>query len=225
MFSRFDPASLTFNDIAKLNCPSAFSPFSMAVDQHAVAWVLYGDGHIFRVDTGTAQCQATTFQVGQHGLSTFGMGFVFNPTTGIDTLYIAGGTFPTQRSSTLATISFPALTVSTVGTISAGWPELTGTGDGELWGFVPSFASVNGQSLMLKIDPTNATELARYPYTGLTSGSWAVKFWGGSFWIFLGPAIYQVPRTTPDKVITAIANTGRDIVGAGVSTCAPVQSQ
>jgi hypothetical protein len=49
-----------------------------------------------------------------------------------------------------------------------------------------------------------------------------MKFWGGSFWIFLDGALYEVPRATPQTIRTAIADTGRDIVGAGVSTCAPL---
>jgi centrosomal CEP192-like protein len=224
MFSRFDPAALTFTDIGRLACPSSTTPFSMAVDEHAVAWVLYRDGNLFRVDTGTAACQATSFQVGQLGITQFGMGFVFDPTTGIDSLYVAGGTAVGPLASTLATISFPSLTMSPIGTITAGWPELTGTGDGELWGFVPSFASSTGQSRLLQLDPTNGAVLASFPYTNLTSGGWAVKFWGGSFWIFLGSSIYEVSRATPEKIVTAVVNTGRNIVGAGVSTCAPVQS-
>jgi hypothetical protein len=52
--------------------------------------------------------------------------------------------------------------------------------------------------------------------------SWAVKFWGGSFWIFLDSSVYQVPRDTPQTIATVIADTGRNIVGAGVSTCAPI---
>ncbi len=91
LFSRFDPATLTFTDIAQLQCPDASNPNSMAVDQNAVAWVAYTDGQMFTVDTTTGACTPTSFQVGQDGLIVFGMGFVFDPTNGNDTLYIAGG--------------------------------------------------------------------------------------------------------------------------------------
>ena len=79
MFSRFDPATLTFTDITFLACPSHYSPFSMAVDQNAVAWVVYEDGNLFKVDTGTGQCTATSFVAEPYGpfASGFGMGFVF----------------------------------------------------------------------------------------------------------------------------------------------------
>ncbi len=227
MFSRFDPKTLTFTDIGPLNCPNDISgPFAMAVDQNAVAWVVYADGQLFQVDTSTAACQSTTFQVNQDGLLNFGMGFVFQPSTGDDTLYVAGGSnyFTNPTYSTLATVSFPGLAVSPIGRINAGFPDLTGTGDGELWGFMPSFASSSGVAVLDQFDLTTGATLASYSYPALTiNGSWAMKFWGGSFWIFLGPEVLSAPRTAPGTLTTQIANTGRNIVGAGVSTCAPTQ--
>jgi hypothetical protein len=61
--------------------------------------------------------------------------------------------------------------------------------------------------------------------TSSSSGDtdWAVKFWGGSFWIFLNGAVYQVSRDRPADIQTVLSNTGRYVVGAGVSTCAPLQ--
>jgi hypothetical protein len=50
-----------------------------------------------------------------------------------------------------------------------------------------------------------------------------VKFWGGSFWIFLGSSVYEVPRDTPQTIRTVIAGTAPFIVGAGVSSCAPIR--
>ncbi len=223
MFSRFDPKTLTFTDIGPLNCPgTASTPFSMAVDQDAVAWVGFSDGQLFRVDTTTAACTATSFQPDQDGMLEFGMGFVFDPSTGIDTLFVAGGSAESAGPSTLATIAFPSLVLSPVGQLDVGWPELTGTGDGQLWGFVPSFVSATGISEMYRFDPASGAVLTTYPLPSLTTvGDFATKFWGGSFWIFLGPSIFEVDRAT-GAVTTAVQDSGRDIVGAGVSTCAPL---
>jgi hypothetical protein len=225
MFSRFDPATSTFTDIGWLECPGYGSPFSMAVDQNAVAWVAYNDGSLFKVDTTTGQCQATSFQAGQHGLSNFGMGFVFDPTTGIDTLYIAGGpSVPVGSStqSTLATVSFPSLVVKPVGTTD-GMPELTGTGDGTLWGFFPEGTSSTGLASLVRIDPASGATLESHTYKDLKGhDNWAMKFWGGSFWIFLDTSIYKVSRDKPTTIGTVMADSGRSIVGAGVSTCAPL---
>jgi hypothetical protein len=234
-FSRFDPTTLTFTDIAMLNCPSSpnQAPFSMAVDQNAVAWVVYADqrnnrndpASLFKVDTGTGQCQATSFQVDPNGPFAlgFGMGFVFNPATNVDALYIAGGDGVSDSYSELATVSFPSLAVTPIGMITAGNAELTGTGDGSLWGFVPDRYAPDNESELVRLDPASGTTLETYSYSTLSGGSsWAVKFWGGSFWIFLDGALYEVPRATPQIILTRIADTGHKIVGAGVSTCAPL---
>jgi hypothetical protein len=223
MFSRFDPATATFTDIGLLDCPDYSGAFSMAVDQNAVAWVLYEDGNVFKVDTATGKCQSTSFQVGQHGMYQFGMGFVFDPSSGLDTLYIAGGnSLGSTTKSELATVSFPSLVVTPVGTTD-GWPELSGTGDGTLWGFFPGSNSPTGFSTLIRIDPATGATLETYTYkTMATYGNWAMKFWGGSFWIFLGNSIYQVDRTSLATFHTVIANGSHAIVGAGVSTCAPL---
>jgi len=223
LFSRFDPTTATFTNIGRLDCPDYSSAFSMAVDQNAVAWVLYQDGNVFKVDTATGKCQSTSFQVGQHGLNTFGMGFVFDPSTGLDTLYIAGGiSLGSTTQSELATVSFPSLVVNPIGTTN-GWPELSGTGDGTLWGFFPGSNSPTQLSTLVRIDPATGATLETYGYKDMpTSGNWAMKFWGGSFWIFLGNSIYRVDRNSPQTFHTVIANSSYAIVGAGVSTCAPL---
>jgi hypothetical protein len=196
----------------------------MAVDQNAVAWVLYEDGQLFQVDTTTAACQSTSFAVGQQGFLQFGMGFVFNPTTGLDTLYISGGSTQLPTPQPLGTVAFPSLTATTIGTVSIGFPDLTGTGDGELWGFVPPYDSVTNQSVLAQLDPTTGATLASFPLPTLDfTSSWAMKFWGGSFWIFIDNSVYAVDRTTQILSEPLPNDSPRSIVGAGVSTCAPVQ--
>ena len=221
--ARFDPTTLTFTDIASLNC-SRGDPFSMAVDQNAVAWVHYGDGSLFKVDTATGNCQSTTFQPNQHGIKVFGMGFVFDPSTGEDRLFIAGGQDSRASQSELATVSFPDLVVTPIASIDLGSPELSGTGDGQLWGFAPQDASSKGVATLMRINPASGAIIESYDYPSLTTtGAWSVKFWGGDFWIFLGPSVFKVERNNPKIIKTAIAATGRaQIVGAGVSTCAPL---
>ena len=227
-FSRFDPSTLAFTDIGTLLCPGeSQTPNSMAVDQNAVAWVNYQDGKLFKVDTSTGKCEATGFVPNQHNLLEFGMGFVFDPSTGVDTLYVAGTSSTAQTTqSTLATIAVPSLVVTPIGLVTAGNAELTGTGDGQLWGFVPNTASSNRESTLVRIDPATGKTLESYTYPSLVSSggdvTWAVKFWGGSFWIFFNDSIYQVSRDSPDTIHAALSNTGRYIVGAGVSTCAPL---
>lgn len=224
-FSRFDPTTHAFTDLGTLQCGTYASPFSMAVDQKSIAWVLYTDGRLYKVDTTTAKCEATNYQ--DPNFVEFGMGFVFDPATGKDTLYIAGGTYLRSGSCTLATISFPSLNVTTsLGPIKEGQPELTGTGDGSLWGFYPfEEYPTSHDAALVRLDPRNGAALATYHYPTITDvGGWAMKFWGGQFWIFVGHSIYAVDRDKPQTAKTIMTNTGRDIVGAGVSTCAPLKA-
>ena len=85
----------------------------MAVDQQTVGWVEYNDGYIYRLDIKTLSCASTNFQPDPE-LGNFGMSFVFQPTTGIDTLYVAGSPIVGSGPSTLGTIAFPSLTAALV---------------------------------------------------------------------------------------------------------------
>ena len=224
-FCSFDPTALTFSVIGKLSCPSLGSPFSMGVDQNAVAWVLYDTGEIFQVDTSNAACSSTSYAAGQDGLLTFGMSFMTNATTGADTLYVAGASLMGASATTLATIAFPSLALSPVGSVALGWPELTGTGDGQLWGYFPSSLSTTGSSLLAQLDPASGAQLATIPLPQLNSvgdQNFALKFYGGAFWLFLGTSVYEIQRAT-GAFSTPLPNSGHAVVGAGDSTCVPVQ--
>ncbi len=110
-----------------------------------------------------------------------------------------------------------------IGTLTLGWPELTGTGDGQLWGFVPSFGSVSGVATLAQIDPATGKILTAWTYPEINAvGGWAMKFCGGSFWIFLGNSVYAVSRDTAGLTV-ALDGTSPEVVGAGVSTCAPLR--
>jgi len=224
-FASFDPGTLTFTELGTLSCPTRLdgSPFSMAIDQNAVAWVVYTSGELFRVDTSTVACQSTTFAVNQSGLLNFGMSFVFQPATGLDTLYVAGWLSFGGTSDDLATISFPSLVLTPIAPVLLGQGELAGTGDGELWDFVPG-ENLEGGAVLAQLDPDTAEVIATLPLPNINAAfsSYATKFWGGSFWIFVDNLVYQVPRATGVATLV-IGDDGYEIVGAGVSTCAPVQ--
>ena len=171
----------------------------------------------------TGACSATGYQPNQLGFSTYGMGSSFDSRTGLDTLYLA------STSSQLGSLSFPSLTVTSIGFFPLESAELTGTGDGQLWAFVPPRG---GSAVLARLDPSNANVLERYSLPTINSvGGWAIKFFGGAFFIFIGSDIWKVERrgldpTRPEPTIPPVrvlVTPGRDIVGAGVSTCAPTQ--
>lgn len=242
--SQFDPATKTFKDLGALNCPAGtgFAPFSMGVDRNATAYVLYVNADqltgmplgskIFKVDTTVAglPCTATSFTP----LSTmleFGMGFSTDAAGGsTDKLYIAGSNdASTTSNAKLATLDVSSMMVTPVpnGTIQ-GSPELTGNANAELWAFFPDPTNPKIQG----VNKTNGMAISPAPLPQELRGmpaAWAFAFYGGDYWIFLakqsglstGPTIvYQVSPTGMLKGMTP--TTSRRIVGAGVSTCAPV---
>ena len=217
----FDTDLLQFVDIGTLDCPAmnGATPFSMSIARDSSAYVLYNDGELFHVDTTTAACRATPWVPSPQGFTTFGMGFVADsPGSSTETLYVVS-------PSELGIIDLATFTVRAVAPLMSNpSPELTGTADAELWGFFPGFAST-----VTQIDKTTGARGASFDLPALagTPTSWAFAFWGGSFWIFLArqndpsTAVYRLDRASGQES-TVLAATGRHIVGAGVSSCAPL---
>jgi hypothetical protein len=230
----FDPTTSKFTTIGQINCPADFgdSPFSMGVDRSATAWVLFSSGNVFKVSTTDASCTTSTRQVGQDGLTNFGMGFASNSVGSTDdTLYVIGGaaesgsSIDTNATSTFATMTAPGMTATTIATIK-GWPELTGNDNGELWGFFPADT---GTPKVAMIDKTSGAFGTTYMLGQLagTPQAWAFAHYGGDYYVFLmresdnSTGVYKVSGTD-GTMTTLIGDSGKTIVGAGVSTCAPV---
>src|SRR6185436_18407398 len=70
----YDPVGNDFAMVAKLPCPSSGSLYSMAVDAHGRAWVLYVDSHdLFTVDVNApATCDDPGYVPDQLGFGLFG---------------------------------------------------------------------------------------------------------------------------------------------------------
>ncbi len=226
---RFDPQDQAFTEIGQLSCPAELdaTPFSMSVDRDGVAWVLYSSGELFEVSTTDASCEATTFERGQSGYDVFGMGFVLNqPGNPDETLYVAGGSGPgSGLPPRIGYISFPGLTLTDVTEI-AGWPEMSGTAEAELWAFFPD--PVEGSARVSLLVPASGEETEQIPVDSVITGSpnaWAFAHWGGRFYLFYksqsDPSTNVFEVRQDGSVEEIISDTGRYIVGAGVSTCAP----
>ncbi|HSD87086.1 MAG TPA: hypothetical protein VLB44_06210 [Kofleriaceae bacterium] len=233
-FSKFDPSTKTFTDLGTLSCPGTGlldQPFSMGVDRNAIAWVLYSpSGKLYRVDTANnLACTASNWQPATNGLQLFGMGFSSNTAGSTDdTLFVAGGTGDPMSSPTskLATLDTTAFTSGSVGTVT-GWPELTGNGNAELWGWFPDASSPRVEQINKTSGAAVAGKTYNLPSLAGQPMAWAFAFWGGDYWIFLerstdsSTTVYQIDGTA-GTVKGMTAASGREIVGAGVSTCAPV---
>jgi hypothetical protein len=226
MLSRFDPREATFSDIDVLRCPGALGhPQTMSVALDGTGWVFFTDytaGHqqLFQVDLRTAACSATSFdgyQIATDG--EFGSSFSLDAPGGAsETLFLA-----LPADGALATVDQRTLRVTRVAPLAAAVAELTGTGAAELWGLFPTAAG----STVHRVDKATGALDARIdlPLDLYGGGGFAMAFWGGWFWIFLAgnngdTAVHQVDPQGSFR--TVLANTGRDIVGAGVATCAPL---
>ncbi|MDB4989388.1 MAG: hypothetical protein JWN04_4566 [Myxococcaceae bacterium] len=228
----FRPDKLQFLDIGALGCDKSSNPFSMSVDRQGSAWIIYGSGRLYRASTSDASCTATSRPGGAGGFSQFGMGFVASAAKPAqDTLFIAGsGGDPLDvllgTQTRLGVIDTSTLSTTSIGPLDGSSPELTGTGDGKLW----AFYAVSSPPQLQRLDPKTATTLESHVLEAIDSAgasAWAMAFWGGDFWLFLqsvgasSTTVYRVDGTTFEQTV-AIKDTGRSIVGAGVSTCAPL---
>ena len=224
---KFDPPSLVFTSIGTLSCPAGFAatPFSMAVDRLANAWVVFTDGNLFKVDTKTAACAATGFAPNQAGFVTFGMGFSTEGAgSNKDTLFVSDSGF-TGGTKGLAIVDTQSLVLTPVGMYDKAnaRAELTGTGDGKLFGAFEGTPYVVSQ-----IEKSTAKILSQAPQTAIQyapgSSNFAFAFWGGTFWLFVGDGTKtDVFNYDPAATTTLKTTVPQVIVGAGVSTCAPIK--
>jgi hypothetical protein len=245
---RFAPQGKLFSKIGHLGCQTSLTPNSMAVDRNAVAWVNYYDpsgnsqsGVLFRVSTADASCEASPAIALPPTFFHVGMGFstdFANPAS--ETLYLAADNNQGQNNRYLGRVDAANGTVTplalfsptqTYQTLDA---ELTGTGDGRLFAFFISLMpGAPGQPMYPSVglvDKTTAAVQSPATMTGVMQPvDWAFSFWGGHFYLYTsqGQGRGNGSNVTDyDPALGVIDSSymtgiGFDIVGAGVSTCAP----
>lgn len=221
-FTRFEPETQTLTQLGTLNCPGEqgfSSTFSMSVDRKGFAWVLFQTGAVYKVDTKTVECTNPGFVPCQKDFCTFGMGFVSDmPGSDEETLYVSG-VYNAPSAQGLATINTATLELTPISDydlLAGKGAELTGTGDARLFGYFQ-----DTPIRLAEIDKSNAHIISYNDLIEIPTGtSWAFAFWGGVFYIMSGTEIYKYD---PKSQITTLinGNVGYNIVGAGVSTCAP----
>ena len=222
-FARFEPTTQALTVMGTLSCPGEdfASTFSMSVDRQGVAWVLFQDGQVFHVDTKTLACTASGFTPCQSSFCNFGMGFVADaPGSDKETLYVSGvyNSPPGLGLAKIDTVTKVLTPVSDYDVLAGKGAELTGTGNAQLFGYFQ-----DTPIRLAEIDKTNAHIITYSDLLEIPTGtSWAFAFWGGSFYIMSGTGIRKYE---PMAGITTLINgdVGFNIVGAGVSTCAPTE--
>jgi hypothetical protein len=225
----FDPPTKKFTFVAALDCPTAMSPNSMAIDRNLVAWLNYYEtsdsGALFTFDLTTKSGCKEAVALG-NGYGQVGMGFSTDTADGsAETLYLAsiGG-------GGLAKVDMAQKKVVPIGAFN-GDPnlvgqsaELTGTGDAKLFGYFTTFPEVR----VAQIDKSSAKILSDQALAGFSPpSSWAFSFWGGDFYLytadgFSSSRVVHYSPATNSVNLSYVPDTGMTIIGAGVSTCAPI---
>lgn len=231
-FYSFHPPTLEFKNKGLLDCPTGgATPTSMAVDRDGIAWVRHSDGSVWTVDTRTLACTATKFQPQTEAFTKFGMGFATETKGGTaEVLYLSdsnGSGLAKLNTKTLALEFVGPYTGELAGTTS----ELTGTGDGKLYGFF-----VTSPAQVAEISKATGDIISAKPLQGVYAGNaWAFSFYGGDFFIYtssdggglpMNAGGSDVTKYSPSdgKIEVVKSKIGFKIVGAGVSTCAPTTS-
>lgn len=231
---RFDTLTKTFTDLGQLACaftPSItqpVTPYSMGVDRNTVAWVLYSNGELFKVEINNQlACTKTSWTASPNGLTTFGMGFSTDVPNGeTDSLFVLGETIVQPLFGyALAKFDTTAMTATNISTTMPDVAELTGNANAELWAFFP-----RPMPHVVQLSKADGSILKDFPEPGVVrqNPGFAFAHWGGDYWLFIGDyntgedtTVYQIDGAT-GGIKSTTPGTGRTIVGAGVSTCAPV---
>jgi hypothetical protein len=227
----FDPVHVTFQLVGNIDCAQGIYVNSMAVDRQGNGWINYGDGSLWETSLASGGCTATSFVPNQQGVGLFGMGFsTLTPGTATDTLLIddlSGGGLGMIELASMTLMRFGPFP----GSLANRTCELTGTGDGRLFGFFAgSFYDDASAAAVMQLDPNTEEATQQWPLPTIDTGSdWAFAFWGGDFYLFVADKYDEsdpyttVSRFDPsDGTLTMLAqNIGFRVVGAGSSTCAP----
>jgi hypothetical protein len=224
----FDPPSKKFTKVATPDCQAGGQPNSMAIDRNLVAWLNYIGG-IYTFDLNKKSgCKLAISPPA--GFAQVGMGFSTDMVGGTaETLYLDG-----IGGGGLAKVNMATMTVVKIGLFSndpkltGQSAELTGTGDARLFGYFTTFPYVR----VAQLDKGNANIISDNELTGVTPPSaWAFSFWGGDFYLYAAPGANatgnsSVIHYSPSNNMvdpTYVADVGFEIIGAGVSTCAPTK--
>lgn len=234
---RFDPRKLPndpFELIANLTC-STRKPFSMAVDRNGIAWVEYDNGSLYRVSIIDGHCSHDPIDP-EGAPRAFGMGFVSDGPDAPEHLMTATLNSDPSEPSNIAEldVSVNPPKWKELGQIRGGMnPELSGTGDGKLYGYMPENAysaagKPGGRGWVQEISRTDGSTIGprwKLPGVSTTVGGWAFAHYAGVFYVFAtfdnDSTVYAVHRKD-GKVEQVMHQLPRNIVGAGVSTCAPL---
>lgn len=233
---KYFPGTNEFTLLGAIDCGLPPSTFSMGVDRQGSAWVQFSDQQIRKVDvTKVSECSDPGFVPGQDGIANFGMAFVSNSADDqCDRLYGNHYNLVAEGDQVSEFFSVDPLNLALVqlGKSNYGRAELTGTGDGRAFLFAGP-----DPSKLVEVDKASGATLDVIPLPGVkTGGGFAFAFFGGDFYFFTDNMSDSKSEVTHLDYDDSDNNGVQDlkviyqdaplrIVGAGVSTCAPLVPQ
>jgi len=216
--SLFDPSSNALTTLGALDCDSWSTPASMGVTRDGIAYVRYSDNEVFAVDLDTLRCSSTGYS-DSGGFGSFGMGFATESAeTWRDSLFVA-------NSRQLGRIDPSTWQLTLLGTLPS-QGELTGTGAGELFAVLPLESPLKVVELSQSTGSVVDTIQVGTTLDIANLDTFAFAAWDGDFYLFtrmygMGSttAVHRIDRS--GRITEVVAELGINVVGAGVSTCAP----
>ncbi len=233
---KYFPGKNEMQMLGVVDCGLPPSTFSMGVDREGFAWVQFSDKQIRKVDiTKVSECSDPGFVPGQDNVGNFGMAFVSNSADDpCDRLHGNHYNFKPEGDKVAEFFSVDPDTLKLVqlGKSDYGLAEVTGTGDGRAF----LFAGPDPSQLVEVDKATGATESVLLLPGVKTGGGFAFAFFAGDFYLFTdaesdgSSEVTHVDFDDSDKngkqdIKVVLEDVPLRIVGAGVSTCAPIVPQ
>ncbi len=215
----FNPADNRLTSLGEIPCDSWSTPASMGVSRDGHAYVRYSDDSVYDIDLASYTCTETASSDRTTRFGSFGMGYATDTAgTWRDRLFVANGT-------TLATLDTATWRTTNVGRMPS-QSELTGNAAGELWALLP----LESPAQLRQLDPRSGATLTTVNLRSFPNpmdiDTFAFAAWGGDLFAFVrvygmgsSTTVYRVD--SGGSMTRVVAELGINVVGAGVSTCAP----
>ncbi len=226
----WEPDTYRSTLLGKLSCADDVN--SMAIQRNGTAWIGTDYGELLKVNLADGKCESVEgFDSSATGHHVFGMSFTSDQAGGEqETLFLA--VIDLVDPSALVALNPSTLEAEQVGVLgdplSHAACELTGKADGGLFAFCPPFLPDQPtKAYWAEVNKTTGALNAYEPVPIGRVSAWHVAHWGGAYYFFTagGVAETRIDRFVPGEgtLRLDVALPGA-VVGAGVSTCAPLSA-
>lgn len=233
----FDPDTLIFEDLGAIECPTDGFPFALAVDRQGHALISYfSETPPFAIETfaialaNPDACEPVVLPLPE-GRMLAGTGYASTSAAEpCDDLYLFSTPMIEGATGVIGRIDRDTSEYVEVGAAPYYQAQLSGTGDGRLFGFAGTEGGELGSiASLVRFDIADAAVIDDEALDGLNADNGlGFAFWGGDVYFFTDDAqdtsvVTRLDYDGSDGGGTSVVvdHTPMRIMGAGVSTCAP----